>query len=1100
MRRTPFVILAALSLLVGAGCSDDASTGQSSSYQPDPDIGATSFVSAAGALGGADRGTNLDDSAQPPVATPGEGGDRTVEEGDIYRVLADGLILNLNTYRGLQVIDVSDPTAPTIVGALRVSGTPVEMYVVGDQAIVLLNQWRSYYGSQFAPDLTSDNGGGVLLVDLTDPTQPALLDHHTVQGTINTSRLTQGGGGTAVYVAAALWQDGGTGGGVVAPTTVDAGTDSVSSSGEHTIVTSLEVGPATLTEKSTIDLGGWISDIQATTEALLVARTEWDGEQTSKVAIIDISDPSGTMVQGAEVEVAGTVESQFNMDLQGSVLRVVSGGRWNDTDTNHLQTFDVADIQTPTLIDHETFGDGEQLYATLFVGNKAFFVTYFVTDPFHAFEISDTGDATEMSEFIVSGWNDFFRTVYGEDRLIGVGTDDEGGKRAVAVSLYDITDLTSASPLLQRAEVDMENSWSEASWDHRAFSVLENATSIDAAGVTETGMVLVPFNGWSGDSYQAGTQIFTFSDTTLTARGVMSHGSPVRRTFAPSPDLAANLSDVALSLFDTSDPATPAAQGSLDLAPSYSGLLTFGDYFARLENAGDYGWWGSQGPAEWDVDIVATSDHPDSAPATTSIPVKAGASIVKSGDLLVATSTQWVETPDDKGKLETTFDVWNLSDPTAPTQSSTFTTDGIQSWSWGYGGGVPSPADDCWDCGGWYSSAPTPLVVGAALVFVEGVQEQAPAGTRRVCITAPIEQGDSTPPDVGVPSIPTDPSEPPPAVPDSEKAHDGDETYTVGEVVCVSVNGGEDSCWGQLWECSGADGGCTEIDVADVETKKTCEEESFDRYWTRWVLKAVDLSDPSAPALITPVELPTDHAGVGSVIEGSTLWVSTRTPHIVEGDSRSYFKYWATTVDFASAGSPTVGPNVNVPGTVLDVDGADLYTQDYAYNDTSVESALSRLTVADGVATLAARKRFDDRYVSKMVLDGAGKALVSHRAANVYPVYGYDYDVAGGYGEQQTQLTVLGTAAMDAKSTVDVDTWATLQGAIEGRALFQVPDGLLVFNIEDPTSPWPQAWFATTGWPQALLVHDRDILFAAGRYGIYRFDVDASNLLEPAAN
>ena len=34
------------------------------------------------------------------------------------------------------------------------------------------------------------------------------------------------------------------------------------------------------------------------------------------------------------------------------------------------------------------------------------------------------------------------------------------------------------------------------------------------------------------------------------------------------------------------------------------------------------------------------------------------------------------------------------------------------------------------------------------------------------------------------------------------------------------------------------------------------------------------------------------------------------------------------------------------------------------------------------------------------------------------------------------------------------------------------------------------------GWPQSLMVHDREITFAAGRYGMYRFGLDDFNLLE----
>ena len=91
------------------------------------------------------------------------------------------------------------------------------------------------------------------------------------------------------------------------------------------------------------------------------------------------------MVEGDQALVLGQVETQFNMDIQGNVLRVVSGSRWGSNRTNYIQTFDVTDIDAITEIARDDFGDNEDLYATLFVGNKAFFVTYFRTDPFHAF-------------------------------------------------------------------------------------------------------------------------------------------------------------------------------------------------------------------------------------------------------------------------------------------------------------------------------------------------------------------------------------------------------------------------------------------------------------------------------------------------------------------------------------------------------------------------------------------------------------------------------------------------------------------------------------------------------------------------------------------
>ena len=83
------------------------------------------------------------------------------------------------------------------------------------------------------------------------------------------------------------------------------------------------------------------------------------------------------------------------------------------------------------------------------------------------------------------------------------------------------------------------------------------------------------------------------------------------------------------------------------------------------------------------------------------------------------------------------------------------------------------------------------------------------------------------------------------------------------------------------------------------------------------------------------------------------------------------------------------------------------------------------------------------------------------------------------------------------RAEADVDDWAALQEARDGRALFQVPGGLLVFNLDNAEAPFPQAYFPTRGWPRDIMVVGDDITFAAGRYGIYSFDMDSFNLLTP---
>jgi hypothetical protein len=530
-----------------------------------PPTGKTDFVSAdstgQGSNGrsqgvGFSAGAGGSTAATPAPAADGNATSRTVERGDIYRVLGDQRILNLNAYRGVQVIDVSNVNAPRVEGRLAVEGTPVELYVVGDRAIVLFNDWRGYYGSRNDVKVESVQGGLVMSVDLRDRAHPVLLDRVTVPGYIQTSRVTQGDGQAALYVAS---------------TSSDA-------TGSHTVVKSFDVSANKLTAKTELDLGGWVQDIQATTNVLLVASQNYGVNQVgSQVSVIDISRPDGTMVQGGTITTQGIVQNKFNMDAYNGVLRIVSGSGWNGAQQNHLETFSLQNIQSLTPLDDCVFGanaetgQSEQLYATIFLQNRGFFVTYFRKDPFHSFSIDDQGKCQEHNEFIVSGWNDFLRPTLGDSRLVGVGRNDENSTSKLSVSLYDATNLTNPNPLVARADIDLSWGYSEAQWDDRGFSVIEDAVSVQSAdGANETGLILLPYEGYdaTAESYVAEVQIFTFSDHTLTRRGTMDHGTGVRRSFLAQPGTAANLSEEQLSLFDASSPDSPKELGRTDVAPS----------------------------------------------------------------------------------------------------------------------------------------------------------------------------------------------------------------------------------------------------------------------------------------------------------------------------------------------------------------------------------------------------------------------------------------------------------------------------------------------------------------------------------------------------
>lgn len=1069
-------IAAALAAAAAACGTDEANHPV---FTPDgnntPPTGSTSFVSADQGAGAPSRDNDFDsgtDAGGAPSEDEGGGGEeRTVEEGDIYRLYSDNLIVNLNAYRGLQVIDFSDVSNPEVIGRLPESGTPVEMYVVGDRAIVLLNNWRGYWGARGDISFGMREGGLVLSVDISDPANPTIVDRGYIPGQIITSRLTRQGETAALYVATSEY-----GYYEVA--------DGESTWETRSFVKSFDVSEGNIVSRTQLDLGGYVAAIAANTDALMVARNDWTrGDGRTSVAVIDITDPDGTMVEGQEVLAAGYIDNKRNMDMYNGVLRIVSSSTWGGINQNTVETFDASDISALTPIDTCAFGQNEQLFATLFLGNKAFFVTYLRTDPFHAFEITDDGACIEHNEYIVSGWNEFFKPAFDESRLLGIGFTDDGN-RTLAVSLYDIDVLTNPEPMLARAEVDASWAWSEAAWDDRAFSVIEGAVEVPASdGTVETGLVLLPFSGWNpeDEQYFAGVQIYTFSPTTLTRRGVMEQGSQVRRSFVADDDLAANLGDSELTLFDTANPDAPERVGQVDLAPNYTDILRVGEVGARVRGSD---WWGyGYGVANNRVDIVSLDENTDRADAIASFDVPVGARLHAVGtNLVVTTSTNAYDEATGSYTYTTQIDVWDLADPAAPVLASTVTSPDLVSGYYGYWG--PGMAEDCFDCGGyWWGYDPSldTASTSSALVYLEREQQSEFVTRERICNTWANE-----PSDCGT---------------DADGNYHCE--YINGGITCVTPEGGTESCTGSFSHCTYDETSysCEPIeDISSITTQESCYDNDRYRYWTSFDLHVLDLTDPATATLSEAIELPVEDEGMGILADGDNVWVSFRRPTTVEGDSRPFVRWYIRPLDLSDAGSPAIGAPVNVPGQLIAANGNTVYTQDALWGEHIVETAVARLELHDGLAYLQAAHRFEDQDVHTLELDGAGNLLASHRLSwyAAVPSTGTDTDTGGASTEDPMQtLTVFDAQTLEVLSESEIDSWATLTAAQAGRALFSVPGGLLVFNLDNPASPYPQAYFATQAWPWNIRVEDGIIRFAGGNYGIYEFDINTFNLLAP---
>jgi hypothetical protein len=374
----------------------------------------------------------------------------------------------------------------------------------------------------------------------------------------------------------------------------------------------------------------------------------------------------------------------------------------------------------------------------------------------------------------------------------------------------------------------------------------------------------------------------------------------------------------------------------------------------------------------------------------------------------------------------------------------------------------------------WFDGAQVDGVIalGDAVVFTSTEQQNKLVGQERTCTWNPNWE---------------------------ERCSDGvcDDTLQ-GYRQCTWLDGKAEPCTSQLALCDFTDNAqdCAPVDFAEVEgqLRKDCYESERRRYWTRYSFKALDLSDPDAPKFGDTLAMPKAEEAVSMLPSGRSLYYSYKQPADLSDDSRPHVRYFFKQIDFTTPAKPVLSASVNVPGELISVAGDLLYTKDLRWGETTAETYVHELARDGDSAALQASHRFAQRDVSKVVAEGS-RLYVTHAPVQRWIGY-YDSDSEISEEEQRTKLTLLAANGLAVSSEVDVDIYSSFEAVHDDRALFTVPGGLMIINVEDAEQPRAQAFFNTTGWPEQILFEDGEILIAAGRYGIHRFASDAWNLLD----
>ncbi|WP_437731574.1 beta-propeller domain-containing protein [Sorangium sp. So ce1335] len=588
---TRWLVLATAAASAGlTGCQLGSTTG------PSPDDAPTDFISGSPrSPGGRDVGedaggsTGAGGGAAAPDADGGAddgGAERAITEADIIQV-HDGKLYALSQYSGLSIIDISRRDRLKLLGRYEASGIPFEMYLRDGVVYAMFSSWGHYIYNDADGSYSYEQTSRIEALDVSDPADIASLGSFDLPGSISDSRIV----GDVLYAV-----------------TFENGYCWGCSDTRNTTVTSLAVGdPAEIAvvDQLTYDDPdpynyGWQRSVSVTADRMYVAGVEWNGtdEGHSTIQVIDISDPSGDLEEGATVEAVGQIQSRWQMDEHEGVLRVISqpGLWWNNAAKPGVQTFAVASSNeiTPLGYTELTLPRPESLRSVRFDGDRAYAITAEQTDPLFTIDLSDPENPAQLGELEMPGW--VYHMEPRGDRVLALGFDNAAEEGALHVSLFDVSDLTNPT-MLERIHFGGE--WGSFAEDqdriHKAFTILD-----------DLGTILVPYSGWEFDQdgdgcgkYSSGIQLIDFTADTLAKRGVAPARGQARRAFVHDDRLFA-VSDQEVGTFRIDDRDAPAAVTDLALATIVSNAVVAGDLVVRMSAD----WWTNSAQ----LDVVPAAD------------------------------------------------------------------------------------------------------------------------------------------------------------------------------------------------------------------------------------------------------------------------------------------------------------------------------------------------------------------------------------------------------------------------------------------------------------------------------------------------------------
>ncbi|XXY17521.1 beta-propeller domain-containing protein [Sorangium sp. So ce216] len=349
-------------------------------------------------------------------------------------------------------------------------------------------------------------------------------------------------------------------------------------------------------EPESTSIVGATDTVYSSHDALYVAARGWQesvGAPGEALASSDVThlhkfdltaDPSQPRYV-ASGSVPGHILNQFSLDEHNGKLRVATTAmvpaepRW--TTSNSVFVLEAQGDELARVGAVTDLAPGEHIRSARFFGDRGYVVTFLQVDPLFVLDLSDPESPSVAGELKIPGFSEYMHPL-DDGHLLAIGRDGEedGTVTGLALQIFDVTDA-SAPALLHKETLDGDHGYSEAEYNHKAFTYYG-----------ERGVLAFPLVSFDGETGAVASTLELFNVDIadgISRLGAVDHsgfftpepgcyyygGADVRRgVFVEGFVYSISNGGVLVNALD--DLATPVASVALP-APAWSGFECGGD-------------------------------------------------------------------------------------------------------------------------------------------------------------------------------------------------------------------------------------------------------------------------------------------------------------------------------------------------------------------------------------------------------------------------------------------------------------------------------------------------------------------------------------------